>query len=93
MIVVADSSPFVVLIAIDHLELLPILFQKIIIPPQVETELASSKRTEQVRSFLSIPPAWLRVIAPASIELIPDLHVGEIATMIEMSLARIFTSQ
>jgi predicted nucleic acid-binding protein len=33
MIIVADSSPFVVLIAIGHVDVLPALFNEILIPP------------------------------------------------------------
>jgi predicted nucleic acid-binding protein len=85
MIIVADSSPFVVLISIEHVELLASIFDELIIPPQVQAELASSKRPEAVRAFIATPPSWFRVVAPTSIEQIERLHVGEAAAI---SLAR-----
>lgn len=39
MIVVADSSPFIALIAIGHVEVLSDLYGKVLIPPEVEAEL------------------------------------------------------
>lgn len=35
MIVVADTSPFVVLVAIGHVDVLPTLFEEVLIPPQM----------------------------------------------------------
>ena len=81
MIVIADSSSFVVLIAIGHLEVLPALFGRIIVPPAVAAELASPKRTEAVRAFIAAPPAWLEIRTPAAIESIAGLHDGESAAI------------
>jgi predicted nucleic acid-binding protein len=81
MIIVADSSPFVVLIAIGQIDVLASLFEEILIPPQVESELASTKRPEMVRAFIGAPPPWLRVQAPSVIEPIEGLHAGEIAAI------------
>ena len=85
MIVVADSSPFIVLIAIGHLGVLPQLYGKVLIPPEVAAELGLPVRTEQVSAFISTPPAWLSIRRPTSIEEIPDLHAGKSAAI---SLAR-----
>lgn len=48
MIVVADASPFVVMVAIEHVEVLPTVFREVLIPPEVASELASSKRPTEV---------------------------------------------
>ncbi len=85
MIVVADSSPFIVLIAIGHVEILSDLYQHVLIPPEVESELGLPGRPESVRTFIATPPAWLAVRRPTVIESIPELHVGEAAAI---SLAR-----
>jgi predicted nucleic acid-binding protein len=85
MIVVADSSPFVVLVNIGHVHVLPVLYGQVIIPPEVGVELGMPKRPEPVRSFIAAPPPWLRVQAPASVEAIAGLHAGEAAAI---SLAR-----
>jgi predicted nucleic acid-binding protein len=82
MIVVADASPFVVLVAIGHVDVLPTLFAEILIPPQVASELASSRRPQEVRGFIATPPLWLRVLAPSSTESIPGLAAGETAAIV-----------
>jgi predicted nucleic acid-binding protein len=84
MIIVADSSPFVVLVAVGHVDVLAALFEEVLIPPQVESELASPKRLEAVRAFIATPPSWLRVQSPDPIdpiERIEGLHAGEAAAI------------
>jgi predicted nucleic acid-binding protein len=81
LIVVADTSPFVVLIAIGHVEILPTLFNEVLIPPRVVSELASSRRPEEVTTFIATPPLWLRVLSPSSTETIPGLGAGETAAI------------
>ena len=81
MIVVADASPFVVLVAIGHVDVLPTLFREVLIPPEVASELASSKRPTEVRAFIAAPPSWLRILAPSSPEMIPGLDAGETAAI------------
>jgi hypothetical protein len=77
MLVVADSSPFIVLANIGHLEALPKLFGEVIIPPAVASELADISRPIAVRDFSANPPTWLKVRRPASVQLIAGLHPGE----------------
>jgi predicted nucleic acid-binding protein len=81
MIVVADASPLVILVAIRHVDVLPTLFSEVLIPPEVASELASSKRPSEVRAFIATPPPWLRILAPTSIETIPRLDSGETAAI------------
>jgi predicted nucleic acid-binding protein len=52
MIVVADSSPLIVLVNIGHVQILPTLFQEVFIPPQIAAELADPKRPQGVRDFI-----------------------------------------
>ncbi len=85
MIVVADSSPLIVLVNVGHIQILPALFREVGIPPQIAAELADAKRPQPVQDFIREQPGWLRVQAPASAELIPELHEGESAAI---SLAR-----
>ena len=49
---VSNSSPLIALAAIDRLDLLPALFQSIVIPPAVAHE---------IRRSVPLPAAWLRV--------------------------------
>lgn len=81
MIVVADTSPFVVLLTIGHLDILPSLFGRIVVPPEVITELNSPNRSEAVRSFTAALPSWLDIQTPTSVEEIEGLHAGEIASI------------
>jgi predicted nucleic acid-binding protein len=81
MIIVADSSPFVALINTGHVELLATLYGRIIIPPEVASELGSPKRTDEVRAFIATPPAWLEVRQPSSLESIAGLDNGELAAI------------
>jgi predicted nucleic acid-binding protein len=85
MLVVADSSPLIVLINIGLIDILPDLFGKVIIPPEVATELAQDKRPQPVRAFIAAPPDWLIEQAPATVEAIPMLHPGE-ASAISLAL-------
>src|SRR4051794_2506765 len=85
MLVVADSSPLIVLINIGHVGILSQLFQQVFIPPQIVAELSAAHRPQAVRDFIQSPPAWLIQQAPLSIESISALHEGELAAI---SLAR-----
>jgi predicted nucleic acid-binding protein len=81
MIVVSDSSALVVLLRIGHGDVLPALFERIIVPPEVASELASPKWPRAVQDFIAAPPPWLEVRAPSSVESIPALHSGEAAAI------------
>ncbi|MGB7161454.1 MAG: DUF3368 domain-containing protein [Tepidisphaeraceae bacterium] len=81
MLVVADSSPLIVLISIGHVDVLPTLFDRVLIPPVVAAELRDSTRPIEVREFIAHPPTWLMERAPARIEPIPTLHAGESAAI------------
>src|SRR2546423_607060 len=77
MLVIADSSPLIVLVNIGHIEVLPKLFGDVVIPPAVASEIAAPTRPQIVRDFAAARPAWLRVQAPTVIQQIPELHQGE----------------
>ena len=81
MLVVADSSPLIVLINIGHIEILPQLFGTVLIPPTIFAELRNEKRPQTIRSFIENPPAWLIEQAPSSTEEIPLLDPSEIAAI------------
>ncbi len=85
MLVVADTSPLIVLINIDQIAILPKLFERIVVPPDIVAELAHPNRPADVRSFIASRPSWLHEQAPTRIETIPTLHAGELAAI---SLAR-----
>ena len=81
MLVVADSSPLVVLGNIGHVHVLATLFGVVTIPPQVADELAGPNRPQVVRDLVTNRPPWLRVQAPAANSPIPSLHAGETAAI------------
>jgi len=81
MLVVADSSPLIVLIDIGHIAVLPVLFGEVIVPPEVVAELDQPRRPQAVRDFAASRPSWLFERAPVAIKPIPTLHAGEIAAI------------
>jgi predicted nucleic acid-binding protein len=81
MLVVADSSPLIVLINIEHIDILPRLFGKVIIPPEVSAELRLPNRPEHVRAFIRSSPEWLLQQSPSIVKPIPMLHPGEVAAI------------
>ena len=82
MLVVADSSPFIGLVKIDCVGILPRLYGSVIIPPAVERELRDGRRPEIVRDFMAARASFVVGSACAtSVETIPDLDEGEIAAI------------
>jgi len=84
MIVVADTTPLRYLVAIDEQHVLPKLFGKIHVPPEVvEVELQAGKTPEVVRRWAQSPPDWIMVAAPLELDdaLAATLHRGEIAAI------------
>lgn len=79
MIAVADTSPLNYLIQIDAIDLLPILFEQVLIPPAVLRELEHSQTPQIVCKWISHPPAWVLVRAngPTSVPALLRLDLGE----------------
>lgn len=71
MLVVADSSPLIVLITIGHVGVLPELFGKVIVPPDVAAQLRVVTRAQPVRDFIAHAPPWLIERTPVVVEPIP----------------------
>ncbi len=59
MIVVADTSPINYLVLIGHIEILPQLYVRILIPPAVWKELRDAQTPSSVRAWAAQVPAWL----------------------------------
>ena len=79
MPLVADTTALRYLIEIEAVHLLPVLFEHVIIPPEVAAELQRPKTPAPVRSWMASPPSWLTLRQPT---LPPDpalrrLHAGE----------------
>ncbi len=81
MLVVADTSPFIGLLKIGHVDIFPRLYGAVVIPPEVAAELANAKRQAEVRAFIASPPQWLSIRSPKLLEAIPDIDAGERAAV------------
>lgn len=81
MIVVADSSPLVVLVNTGYVHVLPALFGRVVIPPEVAAEVADARRPESVRKFMEAPPDWLEIRSAGRVAAIAGLHPGETAAI------------
>ena len=63
-LVIADTSPINFLL-IGHIDILPALFKKVILPTAVWDELNHPKAPLVVRNWAASPPPWVNVL-PAS---------------------------
>lgn len=81
MIVVSDTSPINYLILVDVIRVLPVLFGRVVVPPQVMTELRHSDSPKMVQDWAYSPPSWLEVIAPLELQTGLDLDEGETAAI------------
>ena len=60
-LVIADTGPVNYLVLIGNIDLLPVLFEKVILPSAVEAELSDPDAPPSVRNWIADPPAWLDV--------------------------------
>jgi predicted nucleic acid-binding protein len=60
-LVIADTGPINYLVLIECIDLLPALFQKVILPSAVQRELDDLDTPPSVRHWIANPPAWLEV--------------------------------
>jgi predicted nucleic acid-binding protein len=60
-LVIADTGPINYLLLIGHIEILPALFEKVILPSAVRDELANPDTPLSVRNWIAYPPAWVDV--------------------------------
>ena len=69
MIVVADSGPIHYLVLIGDISVLEPLFDRVLIPEAVRTELVQPSTPLVVRNWIANPPAWTEIrSAPRSHE-------------------------
>jgi hypothetical protein len=61
MIVVSDTSPISYLVLIELQDLLPKLFDRILIPEALHSELRSDAAPDPIKRFLAEGPDWLEV--------------------------------
>jgi predicted nucleic acid-binding protein len=70
---------------IGHIDLLPVLFQKVVLPTAVQSELASSKAPPVVRHWITNLPDWVGVreapLGLAEDALLKGIDAGEKAAI------------
>lgn len=83
--VVADAGPLHYLVLIGQIDLLPQLFERVLVPQTVRDELTRARTPPSVRAWIIRPPAWLRIAPPAAIpddlQLAAALDHGERAAL------------
>lgn len=79
MIVVADTTPVNYLVLIEEIEILSLLYGRVVIPASVSKELLHPQAPPAVRQWISNPPAWLEIATPKTIatEVLAHLDSGE----------------
>ena len=77
MIVVTDTSALHYLILVGHVEALPQLFRRVVVPPAVIYESSHPKTPEPVHRWTASPPNWLEIITPSAVLEVSGLGAGE----------------
>lgn len=72
MLVISDTSPICYLVLIEHIDLLPHLYNRVVVPQSVYEELGVAGSSEAVRSWIANRPNWLEVQA---IAILPNIIV------------------
>jgi predicted nucleic acid-binding protein len=88
-LVIADTGPINYLVLIGNIDLLPVLFEKVILPSAVRAELIDPDAPPSVRNWIADPPAWLDIHETPShqFDSVDGLDEGETAAIaLAMSL-------
>jgi len=75
--VVSDTSPIHYLVDCDAIEILPALFQHVLIPPTVFRELQHAMTPPRVCMWTQKLPPWIRVQAPTTVDASLNVDEGE----------------
>lgn len=82
MIVIAGNSPLSALAEIGMLEVLPALYDTVVVPATVCREAMHERAPEVLRKWMAAPPSWLHVLAdPAILPEFAALDAGEAAAL------------
>ncbi len=78
--IISNTSPISNLAVINHLDILPILFNEIFISPAVESELLEYEPIKE-KIIEAEKSGWLKIIQISNLELVdsllPNLNIGE----------------
>jgi predicted nucleic acid-binding protein len=82
-LVVADTSPIFYLLSIGHIDLLPRLFGKVLVPDAVHKELCHPAAPRVVRDWAADLPAWAEAthVDPIEDAALESLGAGERAAI------------
>ena len=88
-LVIADTSPINYLLLVGHIDILPALFERVILPAAVCDELKHPKAPLVVRNWVAAPPPWVDVrpsspFHDASLEALDAGEGAAIALAIEL---------
>jgi predicted nucleic acid-binding protein len=77
--VVLDTSPISYLLLIGHVEILPVLYDRLFVPSAVAGELGHPEAPLLLRNWVADPPAWLEIhpVGPRPPGDLSPLHQGE----------------
>jgi predicted nucleic acid-binding protein len=92
IVVVSDTSPLRDMVLVEQVEVLPRLFDQVLVPPVVLREMSQVRTPDPVRARAASPPAWLTVREPSSLDPSLNLGAGEQAALAlaqEVQAARI----
>ena len=76
-LVIADTGPINYLLLIGSIDILPALFQTVILPPAVRNELGHPDSPDMVRNWIAAPPPWLEVHHTRGPNAVAGLGAGE----------------
>lgn len=84
MIVISDTSPLCYLAIIGRADVLPVLYGRILCPPEVVEECKHPQSPVALRAWIAAPPDWLVVASCASSwthSELDSLDAGEVAAI------------
>lgn len=80
-LVIADTGPINYLILIGHIDLLPHMFERVLLPAAVQTELSDDAAPLPMRRWIAAPPAWLEIHDTTGLPQVSGLDEGEAAAI------------
>jgi predicted nucleic acid-binding protein len=80
-LVIADTGPVNYLILIGHIDLLPRMFERVVLPSAVQAELSNSLAPPAVQRWMADFPAWLEIAETPAAAVSTGIHKGEAAAI------------
>jgi predicted nucleic acid-binding protein len=80
-LVIADTGPANYLILIGQIDLLPRIFERVVLPAAVQAELSNSLAPPAVQRWIAEFPAWLEIAQTPAVTLSTGIHKGEAAAI------------